>query len=78
MGDIADQVIEGLICQLCLCPTDDNPGIDSPYTCGECADDFYVPHKTKAVKVKCPCCKKKVKEVGLNDHIRDVHERIKS
>lgn len=40
MGDIADQIIEGEICQMCCCPE----GIDIeargyPFTCAECGGD---------------------------------------
>lgn len=74
MGDIADQVIEGLICELCLCPTDDAPGYGCPYTCAECAEDIKV--LPKSGKVPCPQCQKMVKEAGLSDHIRDVHNEV--
>lgn len=32
------------------------------------------PAPIAAVKVKCPTCGKRVKEVGLKDHLRDAHK----
>lgn len=34
MGDIADSIIEGEVCELCLMPLDEVAGI--PTTCAEC------------------------------------------
>jgi len=89
MGDIADQIIEGEICQICCCPE----GIDVeargyPFTCGECGGEDgkeKLPnqmrtinpqhHATKgtAKKVHCPECNKLVAEVGLQQHMEAKH-----
>jgi hypothetical protein len=31
-------------------------------------------HKAKPGKVHCPTCQKRVKAVGLKDHMRDAHQ----
>ena len=75
MGDIADQIIEGEICQICCCP-DDGGARGYPYTCAECGGDDMQQtvnpqhHATrgKSKKVKCPHCDKMVAEVGLQQH----------
>lgn len=38
MGDIADDIIDGAICQICCCPDDGEPR-GYPYTCAECGGD---------------------------------------
>ena len=38
MGDIADQIVEGMICQLCCC-SDGREAQGYPYTCAECGGD---------------------------------------
>ncbi len=60
MGDIADDIIDGAICQICCCPDDEEPR-GYPYTCAECGGDsedihilrtpsiFEIPDKQKAV-----------------------------
>ncbi len=34
MGDIADQIINGECCEICLCPADSPVGVS--FTCSEC------------------------------------------
>ena len=38
MGDIAEQIVEGMICQLCCCSDGREPQ-GYPYTCAECGGD---------------------------------------
>jgi hypothetical protein len=38
MGDIADQIVAGEICQLCCCGDGREPQ-GYPYTCAECQED---------------------------------------
>ena len=38
MGEIADQIIEGQICQICCCDMQDEAGY--PVTCKECGGDL--------------------------------------
>lgn len=39
MGDIADDIIDGFICQYCCCPMPDGDEPGYPRTCLECLDD---------------------------------------
>ena len=78
MGDIADMMLDGTMCQWCgewLHDGEDGPGY--PGLCASCAREErrtrneqtqHVPEK-----VKCPTCGKRVKAVGLADHQRDAH-----
>ena len=89
MGEIADLMLEGSICEGC--------GVEMGEACGfvrrcaGCAADarkagssvrptglggFQVLGRAApaATKVSCAVCKKRVKKLGLNDHMRDVHD----
>jgi len=57
MGDIAEQIVEGMICQLCCCSDGRDPQ-GYPYTCAECGGDvvedddpsiFDLPEKQKTI-----------------------------
>lgn len=41
MGEIADQIIDGEICQICCCPLQDEQGY--PVTCNECDKNSDIP-----------------------------------
>ena len=72
MGDVADMMLEGTLCEGCGVYLGLSTGY--PVRCSSCQKD----QKTmKSPKVACPHCKKKVKEVGLSDHIRDMHTKVK-
>lgn len=75
MGDIADQIVNGDICQTCCCG--EGPGEGYPFTCDECSDQFEVKDSPRAGKgkTKCPVCKKTVRKVGLQDHAKTVHPK---
>lgn len=73
MGEIADMMLDGTMCQGCgvwLHGGKDGPGY--PGFCRDCE-----PANTKVTpsqpKVSCPTCGKRVKAVGLKDHQRDAH-----
>lgn len=72
MGEIADMMLDGTMCQGCgvwLHDGEDGPGY--PGWCPDCKPkDDTAP---KAAKVKCPTCGRRVKAVGLKDHQRDAH-----
>ena len=69
MGEIAEMMLDGTICQVCGEFMGDECGF--PRTCTACQPRD---HKTPAIaKMKCPTCGKKVKAIGLADHQRDVH-----
>ena len=76
MGEIADLMLEGDLCEGCGCEM--GPGDGYPRRCRACAKEHaaYAREATACsapIKVSCPTCKKKVKRVGLQDHMRDVH-----
>lgn len=71
MGDIADMMIEGVLCEGCgIYIEGEPPGY--PRRCKDCKPA----HIKQAVpnKVICTHCKKKVKRTGLRDHLRDAHQ----
>ncbi len=78
MGDIADMMLDGTLCEGCgeyIGDATGFPGYCSPKcAAGRGAD--YTPFervKVKRVMVSCPKCGKRVKEIGLPDHTRDKH-----
>lgn len=83
---IAEDIVEGWICQVCCQPLEYPIGI--PTTCGECQgileDDYtemeakwqlprYMPAKPLTGKVNCPVCTKNVKKSGLYQHVLEHH-----
>ena len=72
MGEIADMMLDGTMCQWCgewLHGGEDGPGY--PGLCASCAREERAGRQ--AEKVKCPTCGKRVKAAGLADHQRDAH-----
>lgn len=95
MGDVADMILDGTLCEGCGVFMGDECGF--PRLCDDCAierrkdgrevrstglggyqdiGDIERPQPSPA-KVNCPQCKKRVKQAGLHDHIRDVHRANK-
>lgn len=68
MGEIADMMIEGAMCQSCGEFLGDEVGY--PRYCRACACDVPEPSKPK---VKCPTCGKRVAAIGLQQHIEAKH-----
>ena len=89
MGEIADAIVDGEICQICCGNPPDVPQ-GYPFTCGEC-DDRVAPHRPHAddvpfdgpddllrfiqnTKTTCDECGKTLKtKIGLAQHKRDKH-----
>ena len=82
MGDIADMILEGCMCQGCGEFLGEGEGF--PAYCPSCQSDENKAEKAlkkaanieknaRQKKTKCPDCGKKVKEIGLSMHRRDVH-----
>lgn len=77
MGDVADMMLDGTLCQGCgVFLNEDAPGF--PCSCRNCKAEekkgkaaAYQPPKPKA---KCTVCGHKVKPTGLPDHMRDAHK----
>jgi len=70
MGEVAEMMLDGTLCEGCGELINLNPP-GYPCYCAQCRPN----HSKQAVpnKVICPTCKKKVKRTGLRDHIRDAH-----
>tara|TARA_R110000782_G_C14802249_1_gene411980 strand:- start:160 stop:390 length:231 start_codon:yes stop_codon:yes gene_type:complete len=73
MGEYADMIINGETCQYCMSEYPDEP-VGYPWTCRDCRKEMNP--KTPAKKVVCNQCGKRVKEIGLAQHIHDVHEAL--
>ncbi len=81
MGEIADMMLDGTMCQGCgvwLHDGEDGPGF--PSFCRDCEQqekiheiDQGARQLAAQAKVKCPTCGKRVKALGLKDHQRDAH-----
>jgi len=76
MGEIADMMLDGTMCQQCgvwMHEGEDGPGF--PQTCSDCRQSNNRAEHVAAgqEKIACPICKKRVKKVGLQDHQRDAH-----
>ena len=79
MGEIADMMLDGTMCQGCgvwLHDGADGPGY--PGYCRSCARDAHRADgritAQASDKVACPTCGRKVKAAGLKDHQRDAHQ----
>jgi hypothetical protein len=77
MGEIADMMLDGTMCQGCgvwLHDGADGPGY--PGYCSDCQRDARGSNSKPAstTKVACPTCGRKVKAVGLQQHQRDTHK----
>lgn len=79
MGDIAEMMLDGTLCEGCGEYLGDGDGY--PQYCPTCQGDgrgyedaLNLPGSTKTT---CPTCGKRVKKAGLADHRRDVHTKAK-
>jgi hypothetical protein len=77
MGDIADMMLDGTLCQGCGVYLD-GERFGVPSYCDACSgDQDETPINRRigpnAIKVNCPKCQRRVKEVGLAQHMRDKH-----
>ena len=82
MGEYAEMMLDGTCCSSCGEYLGGDEGY--PVQCPSCSgamddeiDDWEVPRPRRRnppkPRVHCPECGKRVKEVGLADHRRDVH-----
>lgn len=90
MGDIADMMIEGLIDEetgeYIGDANMDDFGIEAPgfprslqrehRTGKKVYEEGYHDEPKKITKLPCPICGKKVKPLGLSDHIRNQHSEL--
>ncbi len=70
MGDIADQIINGECCDMCCVPFDGIRG--EPTTCSTCAIEDVVAD-VKSARTNCPLCNKRIKAIGILNHIESTH-----
>lgn len=79
MGEVADMMLEGILCAGCGEYTGEDSGY--PVYCSTCAIDWGECTTTtksgkpidRFSKTNCPHCNKLVKKVGLEQHIKDKH-----
>lgn len=69
MGEIADSMIDGELCQECGVYLGEGMGF--PRSCAACSNASGIPSQPE--KVSCPKCQKRVKAAGLTDHMRARH-----
>lgn len=88
MGDIAEMMLDGTLCEGCgVYLEGEAPGYPR-YCSRQCRSDRQHPDDRNAKaaniaaheqrqgekkKIPCPLCKKKVRTVGLPNHIKDAH-----
>jgi DNA-directed RNA polymerase subunit RPC12/RpoP len=83
MGEIADMMLDGILCETCgvlmddLIPETGNtlrsaPGF--PRQCPDCLKSAPRQQTTKN-KVTCKVCGKRVKKAGIKDHMKDKHQK---
>lgn len=75
MGDIADMMLDGTLCEGCGVYLE-GESFGVPRYCSGCADIEHVAPVSAIAspgKVMCPTCKRHVKAAGLKDHQRDKH-----
>lgn len=76
MGEIADSIVAGEVCEGCCMPMEDGEASGFPRRCAECTKcgDWDSPTPpAKGEKMSCPFCGKRVKPLGFSNHYRDVH-----
>ena len=74
MGEIADMMLDGTLCQQCGCFLGDDQGY--PQTCSDCAKpgrSYKRPSAAKQEQSQCHHCKKWVTSIGLPQHIAAKH-----
>lgn len=82
MGEIADMMLDGTLCECCGSFIDFDDGDGFPRYCSDqCARDRGADFNASEIgfsiapthKVDCPICKKRVKSIGLDHHIQAKH-----
>lgn len=82
MGDIADMMLEGVLCEGCGVYLGSGNGF--PGRCNSCARENKADltatniarnkaQHAAAKKIPCTTCGKRVSTIGMKDHIRDAH-----
>lgn len=71
MGEVAEMMLDGTLCSSCGAYVGEMGGV--PVTCRDCRDP--TPRPTPA-KASCPRCSRRVKAIGLPQHMRDAHGAV--
>lgn len=71
MGEIADMMLDGTLCEGCGVYVGQSRGY--PRKCRDCQKDDHIAASSNAQKTNCPICNRRVKVIGLADHTRDAH-----
>ncbi len=74
MGEIAESMLDGTLCEGCGVYLGSDMGI--PMRCAGCRKGASQPAPYE--RVQCSLCGKWMKFCGLRDHTRDVHQKAKS
>lgn len=72
MGDIADMMLDGTLCEGCGCALS-GPAPGYPRYCSKRCRKEREPTVPKLTKVACKVCGKRVKAAGVGNHMRDAH-----
>lgn len=82
MGDISDLMLDGTLCECCGVYMGDG-GIDTPRRCRGCLPSRderkaaniarHEAEQARQRKAKCTVCGRRVRLVGMADHMRDAH-----
>lgn len=68
MGEIADMMLEGVLCEGCGVYLGEGGGYAQ--RCASCKRDE---RESNPLKTNCTICKKRIKVAGVKDHMRVVH-----
>ena len=85
MGEYAEMMFDGTMCS--SCGVFIGADTDYPIECSSCnkttkaaekqdRKEANIERNARQKKTRCPICNKKVKEVGLENHISAVHNTI--
>ena len=74
MGEIAESIVDGELCQSCGVYIGMACGY--PRTCNHCKRTENDPHPD--TKVQCKTCGRYVKFIGMRDHIKAAHPQPES
>ena len=80
MGEIADMIIDGVLCMQCGVAID-GQSLGHPrycsHRCRRQAEYDKTPVESSTPKMLCTVCGKKIKVAGERDHMRDVHGEVR-
>lgn len=77
MGEIADMMLDGMLCEGCgVYMHGEPPG--HTRKCADCIRSYREEsvHLKLQQKEKCQHCNKMIRKIGMRDHIRDVHLHV--